>query len=60
MEPKKEQNRQGEIFGVELERLLDPWHELFILSKKLDWKRFEERFGEFLAPRPVAPGFRPG
>ena len=49
--PKSEnQNRQGELFRVELEKIIDRRHGLVKLSEVVDWKQFEETFGEKYCP----------
>lgn len=47
MKPKKSpvKNRQGDLFRIELSRIVDPGHGLVKLSKVVDWKRLEELFG---------------
>jgi IS5 family transposase len=47
MKPKKSQNKnkQGDLFRVELENIVDTQHSLVKLSKVVNWERFEEVFG---------------
>lgn len=47
MKPKKPpvKNRQGDLFRIELSRIVDPSHGLIKLSKVVDWQRLEELFG---------------
>lgn len=56
MRPKKVENRQGELFKTELEKLVKTDHELIKLSKIIDWKRFDERFGELYSTENGRPG----
>lgn len=37
---------QIDLFGTRLEDLLDSSHPLYQLAKRIDWQRFETRFGE--------------
>jgi IS5 family transposase len=49
---------QQNLFMARLENLVDPSHELVVLAGKVDWKRFEERFGASFSEgmgRPALP-----
>jgi transposase, IS5 family len=52
MKPKKapQQNRQYDLFRSELVKMINPGHPLVKLSKVVEWKRFEEVFGESYCP----------
>jgi IS5 family transposase len=48
MKPKKSpvKNRQGDLFRIELSRIVDANHGLVKLSKVVDWQRLKELFGK--------------
>ncbi len=47
MKPKKspQENRQRDLFRVELARIVDPTHGLIKLANVVDWDRLDELFG---------------
>jgi IS5 family transposase len=45
-----------ELFRTRLEDLINPKHELALLSKTIDWQYFEETFKEFYSDRCGRPG----
>ena len=47
MKPKKspQENRQRDLFRVELARIVDPNHGLIKLANVVDWDRLDELFG---------------
>lgn len=49
MKPKRAaiEERQGALFGVELERLIDRSHAPAAIAEKMPWERFDEQFGGF-------------
>ena len=48
MKPRKppQSNRQGDLFRVELERIVDLRHPLIKLSATVQWDRLDELFGQ--------------
>jgi len=56
MEPKKQNNSQGELFKRELEGMVRPSHFLVKLSKVVNWERFEKAFGINYCADKGAPG----
>ena len=56
MRPKEPDNRQSELFEKRLEGMLRDDHRLVKLSKEIDWKRFEEKFGASYCPDNGRPG----
>ena len=44
MKPLKIGSIQGNVFKVCLKSILDPEHELIILSKEIDWDYFHKEF----------------
>jgi len=49
---------QIDLFGARLEDLLDSTHPIFVLAGRLDWQRFETKFGVHFADcsgRPALP-----
>jgi hypothetical protein len=46
MKPKDERRSQGSLFDRELEGMVKESHPLVKLSKSIDSKRFEEKFGK--------------
>mgnify|MGYP002781080268 CR=1 FL=1 len=49
---------QIDLFGTSLEDLLDSTHPLFVLADRIDWQRFETKFGVHFAEssgRPALP-----
>ena len=60
MKPEKnKETTQLELFKSELINLVDPSHPLVILSKKIDWEGFEEKFGKLYHPSFGRPGYSP-
>jgi IS5 family transposase len=52
------ENRQKDLFRVELEKIIDPEHSLVKLSKAVDWEAMDEAFGAFFCidnGRPAIP-----
>jgi IS5 family transposase len=47
---------QGDLFRIELERIVDKHQPLVELSNRLDWKAFEEKFGEHYDASKGRPG----
>lgn len=57
MRPKSEvKDIQLDLFKVDLERLIDPRNGLVILSQKIDWKGFDDLFGNTFDPKNGRPG----
>ncbi len=56
MKPKISDLSQGKLFEVELITLIRSDHELVKLSDKIDWQRFETRFGELYCGDNGRPG----
>lgn len=58
MKPKKSPSKepQGDLFRVELSRLVDDRHGLVKLSSVVDWTRLEELFGSTYCPDNGRPG----
>ena len=52
MKPRKspQENKQRDLFRSELINMINPSHALVKLSKAVDWKRFDEVFGESFCP----------
>ena len=52
MKPKKppQQNRQRDLFRVELTRIIDPGHPLVKLGGAVDWERLDALFGSTYCP----------
>jgi IS5 family transposase len=48
-------NKERELFRTRLEDLIDPSHELVLLSNKIDWSYFEETFKEKYSDKPSRP-----
>lgn len=58
MQPWKQNTGQKSYLRVRLEELVDPSHELVVLSKRIKWQRFDEKFGKLFhrsAGRPGVP-----
>ena len=47
---------QGELFGRELEDLVDRCHPLVQLAEKVPWKLLDERFGGYYVEKTGSPG----
>ena len=58
MKPKRSpaEERQGDLFRVELTTVIDMEHALVKLAKAVDWDRFEQVFGETYCPDNGRPG----
>ncbi len=58
MKPKKSpiQEKQGDLFRVELSRIIDPGHGLVKLAKVVEWDRLEEMFGSTYCTDNGRPG----
>lgn len=56
MRPEDKKTAQGLLFERELESLVRADHPLVKLSKQLNWKRFEEKFGALYNAKQGAPG----
>ena len=58
MKPKKSpaQERQGNLFRVELSRIIDRGHGLVKLAEAVDWHRLDEMFGSTYCPDNGRPG----
>lgn len=56
MRPKDQNRPQAELFLIKLERLVSAEHELVVLSKQIEWKRFSEKFGEQFYRKEGRPG----
>ena len=52
MKPRKspQENKQRDLLRSELINMINPGHALVKLSKAVDWKRFDEVFGESFCP----------
>ncbi len=52
MKPRKppQSNRQGDLFRVELERIVDSRHALIKMSSTVQWDRLDELFGQTFCP----------
>ena len=51
----KLQENQRELFRTRLEDLINPHHELVLLSKRIDWQYFEDTFKPYYSDK-GAPG----
>lgn len=49
-------DRQGDLFRIELEDLVDPDHGMVKLAGRVDWARLEETFGALYSAETGAPG----
>lgn len=58
MRPKEEKNPQIEMFEKKLVSLVDKSHRLIKLSERIDWERFEEKFGLLYCADNGRPGLR--
>lgn len=56
MEPQKKNQSQGELFERELEGLVRENHPLVKLSERIEWSRFEKKFGAHYDPGNGRPG----
>ena len=58
MKPKKppQKNRQGDLFRIELSRIIDPSHGLVKMSRIVEWDRLDELFGATYCPDNGRPG----
>lgn len=56
MKPKIPDLSQGKLFEVELRTLIRADHDLVKLSDRIDWQRFESRFGGLYCPDNGRPG----
>jgi len=56
MLPKPADHRQSEMFERRLETMISLDHRLVKLSKRIDWKRFEEKFGTTYCADTGRPG----
>jgi IS5 family transposase len=58
MKPKESpsKNRQGDLFRIELSRIIDARHGLVRLSNAVDWDRLNEVFGATFCPDNGRPG----
>ena len=55
MKPKKINQDQGLLFQQRLSNQLNPGHELYILSKLVDWRYFEQEFSNLFSESKGAP-----
>jgi IS5 family transposase len=56
MKPKRPQEVvQNDIFKTCLDEFLNPKHELYQLTSKMDWARLDEEFGRFFEAENGAP-----
>jgi IS5 family transposase len=49
-------DRQGDLFRIELETIVDPDHALVKLAGRVDWERLDETFGALYCAETGAPG----
>jgi len=56
MRPYKQKTGQVEFYRVPLEKLVSPDHELVVLAKKIQWGRFDEKFGVIFHRKAGRPG----
>ncbi len=56
MRPEEKNTRQGQLFEVELSTLVRRDHKLVKLSERIDWSRFESKFGELYCENNGRPG----
>lgn len=56
MKPKTSEDPQNRIFQMRLENMINMEHELVLLSKKINWKVFEKKFGEVYIQDVGRPG----
>lgn len=56
MKPERDPHSQGKLFEKELKEIIDLKHPLAQLSDSINWKRFEEKFGETYCPNNGRPG----
>ena len=47
MKAKPQVRDQGDLFRSKLENILNNKHPLFLIAQKINWKFFEDEFGEF-------------
>ena len=61
MKPKKpsQENRQGDLFRVELSRIVDPTHGLIKLADVVAWDRLDELFDSTYCPDNGRPAVNP-
>lgn len=55
MQPRKINHNQGRLFEQRLSTLLNPSHELYQLSKKIEWEFYEKEFASIFVERVGAP-----
>ncbi|MBA7591712.1 hypothetical protein ES708_33873 [subsurface metagenome] len=56
MRPKKRVQNQEELFKSRLDQMLSQRHQLYLLSKAIDWTYFEEKFGRLYTEKKGRPG----
>jgi len=58
MKPKPSacEERQGDLFKVELEAIVDPSHAMVRLAGRVEWARLEQAFGALYSAQTGAPG----
>lgn len=58
MKPRRpsQEEPQRELFGVELERIIDPSQPLVLLSKRINWESFDAKFGIHYDSKKGRPG----
>ena len=56
MKPKSSANPQGNLFTSSLRQIINMQHELVLLEKIIDWKSFDEYFGDLYHESQGAPG----
>lgn len=55
MLPKRNSQAQGRLFEQRLSSLLNPSHELYLLSKLIDWEQYEKEFAGYFVENVGAP-----
>ena len=55
MQPTQIGSIQGTVFNVHLKSIIDPEHELSILSKKIDWDYFHKEFSSLFKGKTGKP-----
>ena len=54
--PSRCEDRQGDLFKIELEAIVDVGHPMIRLAGRVNWERLEEAFGALYCPDNGAPG----
>jgi transposase, IS5 family len=58
MKPRRSsiEDPQKSLFDIELEKIIDPRQPLARLAERMDWRVFDERFGQYYHPTQGRPG----